>query len=236
MLLRAYLPKLITALFGGLFIAAGIITFNDAVLFDLLFIGVLVFTALICRKDINVLGVITIIFLLRALDEAVWFFINGNIETKLLLYSFSLGISYYLRHDWAAKLLLIVTLIISSIEVYWFASAYPPPEIYWNIALIIVTLIARNLIFSRVSITENWFNLRSKSINLDWTIFRLYGLSLILQVAVVLEYLIRHLTNSPHLLVFYSAIPYIMQVISILAIWVTFQESYKLLLPRLLKA
>ncbi|WP_254700737.1 hypothetical protein [Paraglaciecola mesophila] len=225
-----------TALFGGLFIAAGILTFQNPAAFDILFIAILIFTASICKNDTDVLGVITIILLLRALDETVWFFINGNVETKFLLYSFGLGISYYLRHDWAAKLLLVVTLIISAIEIYWFITEYPPPEIYWNVALIIVTLIARNLIFSRVSITESWFNLSSKSINLDWTIFRLYGLSLIVQVLVVLEYLIRHLTNSPQVVFFYYANPYIMQVISMLAIWVTFQESYKLLLPRLLKA
>ena len=45
MLLSHYLPKILTALFGGLFVSLGIYTFGNALLFDRIFIGVLIFTA-----------------------------------------------------------------------------------------------------------------------------------------------------------------------------------------------
>ena len=237
MLLRAYLPKLITALFGGLFIAAGIITFNDAVLFDRIFLGVLIFTAVICRKDVDVLGVILIIFLTRAVEELVWLHLNESGFIKILIYLACLSISFYLRHNWASKIFLGVSLLTSFIEIYWLSIEYDPPEIYWNMILVAITLISRNLIFSRVSITEHYFKkFQPKSINLDWIIYKLFGLSLIIQIIVVLEYVIRHLFDLPKLVIFYYASVYAIRAIGTLSIWAIFNESYKQLAPKFLKA
>lgn len=73
MLLSHYLPKILTALFGGLFVSLGIYTFGNALLFDRIFIGVLIFTAVICRKNIDVLGVVVILVAFTLLDEAGWY-------------------------------------------------------------------------------------------------------------------------------------------------------------------
>ncbi len=236
MLLRAYLPKLITALFGGLFIAAGIITFGNALLFDRLFIGILFFTGFACRKDVNVIGIVLIILIQHILEELAWIYLSNNELVKIFIYGMCLILAFRLRHDHIAKFVLLFTLSIFGAEVYWLVIEYPAPQIYWHMSLIGLNLLVRNLIFSRVSITEYYLKKTATSINLDWTIYRLYGLSIIIQSAIVIEYLIRHLGNFEDLLFFYSSNAYFMHGIATLAIWAIFNESYKLLLPKLLKA
>ncbi|MFT6898385.1 MAG: hypothetical protein ACJA13_002806 [Paraglaciecola sp.] len=238
MLLRTYLPKIMTALFGGLFIAAGILTFNDSFIFDRLFIGVLIFTVVFCRHNINVVGVILIIFIFRALEELAWVFLEDTVTTKLFLYLFCFYIAYRLRYDWLAKLFLTLTALVSSVEIYWYFANYSAPEIYWYMALGAATLTARNLVFSRVSITELYFPKfkNVKSINLDWTIYKLYAFSMLVQTAVILEYLIRHLFNKSQFVLLYYSNSYIVHGIAVLGIWAIFHESYKQLLPKLLKA
>jgi len=76
MLIRAYQPSVITALFAGLFIATGILTFGNALIFDRLFIAILIFTALVCTSNINVVGSIAILALERLLEELFWFLLH----------------------------------------------------------------------------------------------------------------------------------------------------------------
>tara|TARA_R110000772_G_scaffold255930_1_gene372273 strand:- start:343 stop:1053 length:711 start_codon:yes stop_codon:yes gene_type:complete len=236
MLIRAYLPKIITALFGGLFIAAGILTFGNALIFDRLFLGILLFTGFVCRKDINVIGIVVIILMQHILEEFAWIYLSNSELVKSFIYIACLFLAYRLRHDKIAKFVFVFIIAVVGIELYWYVTEYVAPQIYWHMSLIGLNLLVRNLIFSRVSISEHYLKKSAKSINLDWTIFRLYGLSILIQVAIVTEYLIRHLANVDSLLVLYHSNAYLMHGIATLAIWAIFNESYKLLLPRLLKA
>ena len=63
MLVRAYLPQILTTLFGGLFVFLSIVTFGNALAFERFVISLLIFTGLVCRKDINVVSVIIILVL-----------------------------------------------------------------------------------------------------------------------------------------------------------------------------
>ena len=186
------------------------------------------------------LGVITIIFLLRTFEEITWLYLGDSNLTKFVIYPSCIIISFYLRYDWAAKIFLYIGILASTTELYWLYEDYQAPQIYWNMTLVAITLISRNLIFSRVSITEHYLSkimrLEAKSINLDWIIYRLYGLSLILQIIVILEYLIRHLFGASELVLFYYSSAYAIRAISTLSIWAIFNESYKQLAPKSLKA
>jgi hypothetical protein len=236
MLVRAYLPPIMTALFGGLFIAAGILTFGNAAIFDRLFIGILVFTAVTCRKNVNILSVVAIILLQRALEECAWSFLTDTYLIKIALYSFGFWLVYYLRHDWITRVLLTSLILVSVAEIYWYINDDLAPQVYWNIGLMIFDVIIRYLIFSRFSFVELWFKGRAVSINLDWTIYKLSAIAIIVQCAIITEYLIRHILELPNLLLVYSAYPYAMHIIATIAIWATFHESYKQIAPKLLKA
>lgn len=236
MLVRAYLPNFLTALFGGLFIAAGILTFGDSFIFDRLYIGVLIFALVVCRTNINVVSVVVIILIQLALEHLAWMFLSENYFIKCLLYSAAFWAAYSYRYDWVIKTIVPITILVSVSEVFWYVTDYPAPQIYWHIAIMISNLITRYLLFSRVSFVEDYFPGKGESINLDWIIYKLSALTIIVQALVVFEYLARHILGFSSILFIYYSYPYLIQGIGTIALWSTFNESYKQLLPRLLKA
>ncbi|WP_158968508.1 hypothetical protein [Paraglaciecola sp. L3A3] len=235
MLIRAYLPKFITALFGGLFIALGIYSFGNAQIFDRVFLAILIFTAIVCRENINVVSVIVIITIQLMIDELAWPLINHLPYFKLILYLFSFWAIYYLSHDKLINLILPVLVLASAAEVYWQITDYPAPQITWYIWLMLSNLLLRHLIMIRVGLIDEYFSSKGLSINLDWLMYKMALFTSIVHAAMLIEYLIRHIANMPNILVVYTVFPYILQGISTLYIWVIFHESYKLLLPKLMK-
>lgn len=238
MLLAHYLPKIITALFGGLFIFAGVYTFGNAELFDRIFIGVLIFAAIVCRKNINVLGVLIILVLQRGLDELAWFIFNTDFEltTKILFYALALTSAYFLKYDSISKLLFSCTILALCAEVYWYVSDQNSHKIHWYLASMNIALLVRHALFMRVSYTEDFFPSKAGSINLDWHIYKLNALASIVLAFTLIEYMIWGVFNFSNADVMYTAMPFMTHAISTYAIWITFNESYRLLLPRLLKA
>lgn len=237
MLLHAYLPKLITALFGGLFIAAGVLTFGNALVFDRLYIGILIFTAIVCHKNINVVGIILILLLERVMEELAWTILFNSYLTKVLFYSIAFYVIYLLKYDNLTKILAITCLSSVFAEIYWYITSYNSPEIQWYIIIIALNSFIRHMIFLRVSYTEEIFPTKEViSINLDWVIYKLNAAAIIVQALVLFEFLIRHLFGLSNILIFYTLSPYAMHVIATYTIFITFSESYRLLLPRLLKA
>jgi hypothetical protein len=237
MLLRAYLPKLITALFGGLFIAAGVLTFGNALIFDRLFIAILVFTGIVCYKNINVVGLVLILLLQRVLEEFAWTILSNTYLIKILFYSIAFYVIYLLRYDKITNILAVTCFCSIGAEIYWYITSYNPPEIQWYIVIISLNSFIRHMIFLRVGYTEQVFpNKEVMSINLDWVIYKLNAMAIIVQALVLFEFLFRHLFGLKNILLFYTLSPYAMRAIATYAIFITFSESYRLLIPRLLKA
>jgi hypothetical protein len=236
MLARVYLPPFITALFGGLFIALGIVTFGDADTFDRLFVGVLIFTLIICRNNIDIVSLLAIIFLQRIMQELAWSSLSDGVILKELLYSLAIVMMYTLRYDPLVKWLAAILALTICAEIYWYITDYPAPELYWQIILLLSCLFTRYMIFSRVELVQRYLTRTSQSTNLDWIFYKLIGTTAIVQAAIIFEYLIRHILGLSQVLVVYYSYPYIVHSIATFAIWATFHESYKLLLPKLLKA
>lgn len=67
-----------------IFIAAGIFTFGNALIFDRLFLGIIVFTAILCRRDVNVLSVTAIIFLQHLIEQLAWLYLPSTYLMKEL--------------------------------------------------------------------------------------------------------------------------------------------------------
>jgi hypothetical protein len=236
MLIRAYFPQILTALFGGLFVAAGIITFGDAKTFDRLYLVILIFTAIVCRENINVVSIVFILFLQVTIDEIVWLTLGELYIFKIFSYSFVLWSIYYFRYDWVIKIILPSVTLVAGSEFYWYFSNYQPPQISWYIWIMSSNLIIRYLIFSRVRMVDKFFPEKGASINLDWIIYKLSALTILVQAGILMEYLARHVLGYSNVLLVYFSYPYIIQGIATLSIWAVFNESYKLLVPRLLKA
>ena len=156
MILRAYLPKIFAALFGGLFVAAGVFTFGNALVFDRLFLGVIVFTAILCRQDVNVLSVIAIIFLQHIIEEFAWLYLPSSYIIKVLVYIFGFWLVYYFWYDWTSKILTLCLILGVSTEVYWFVIEYDPPQTFWYVCIIMICISMRHLVFLRVNLVENY--------------------------------------------------------------------------------
>jgi len=236
MILRAYLPKFLTALFGGLFVALGILTFGNSNVFDWFFLSVLIFTAIVCRNNINIVSIVLILFIQLALNQVVWFALSEHYLVVIFFHVLALWTIYQFKYDWVAKIMLLSVIIVITSEVYWFFTDYPRPQISWYIWLMTSNLFVRYLIFIRVGIVDSYFPEKGRSTHLDWIIYKLSALIILIQAVLIMEYLGRHVLNLSNALLIYYSYPYLFQGIATISIWVVFNESYKQLLPHLLKA
>lgn len=239
MLLSHYLPKILTALFGGLFIFAGVYTFGEPLLFDRLFICILIFTAFVCRKNINVLGVVVILVIQRLVEETAWTIseLEFTDAAKALFYLASIALYWFIKYDKLSRLLLVALVLSLAAEFYWLALSQPAPQVYWYVALLSSYAFVRHLFFMRVTYMQDWFKNRTvESINLDWQIYKLNAFFVLLQFLMVLEYLVRGIFNLPSLLFVWHSYAYISQLCYTYLVWVIFLESYKLVAPKLLRA
>jgi hypothetical protein len=236
MLIRAYLPQTLTALFGGLFVFLGITTFGNAWAFDRIYVSLLVFTGLVCRKDINVVSVIIILVLQLLWENLAWnLFVDENL-VKVTLYLAALYAAYYFRYDWLAKMVATIVIIASICEIYWYSNNYNAPEIYWYTWIMISNLLIRYLVFCRVSFVDKYYPKKGESVNLDWVIYKLNAALTILQAAMIFEYLSRHLLGFGDILIVYYSYSYIIHIIGTITIWAIFSESSKRIISKLLKA
>lgn len=217
---------------------AGIYTFGNGLLFDRLFICVLVFTAVICRNNVNVLGVVIILVIQRLVEETAWSISELDYQTiiKAAFYFLALLSCWAFWYDIIAKLLLSVLILSIGSEFYWIYTQASAPEIYWYVGLIASNLFVRHLIFMRVSYTEDFFPHQTQSINLDWHIHKLNAVAACVLSLLIFEYFVRSVLGFERIVLVYSYASYALQAIATYAIWVIFYESYKMLIPRLLKA
>ncbi|WP_153886354.1 hypothetical protein [Aliiglaciecola lipolytica] len=230
---------MITALLGGLFIFAGIYTFGNPLLFDRLFICILVFTAIICRKNINVLGVVIILVIQRLVEETAWSI--SELEyvdlIKAAFYFLSITVYWKIKYDNASRLLLCGLIISISAEFYLIFKHQEAPEIYWYVALLASYLFARHLFFMRVAYMSDIIpKQKVESINLDWQLYKLNAFFALLQLLMIAEYVIRAVFGFKNILFVWSSYPYLAQLCYTYLIWIVFYESYRLLIPKLLRA
>jgi hypothetical protein len=236
MFIRAYLPQVIKSFVGGVFLLLGILTFGNAIDFDKLHTGMLIFTGIICRKNINIVSVVILLLLQLLWEGLIW---QPPIDTdfvKIFVYACAFGMTYYLRHDWVVKIILPTLILAIVSETYWYLTNYSSPEIYWHIWIMASNLLLRYLIFIRVGIVDNYFQDKGLSVNLDWVIYKLGAFMIIIQVTMILEYILRHITDLPNMLLVYYSYSYLVHGIATIVVWAIFSESFKQLLPRHLKA
>ena len=237
MLVNHYLPKILTALFGGLFLFGCLYSFGNPFVFDRIFIGVFVFTAIVCRNNVNVLGVVAILILQRLLEETAWSISELDYQyiVKPIFYLVAVYAYWSFKYDPISKVLLAALIISLGAEFYWQYNDINPPQIYWYTGVIVSSLFVRHLLFVRVSYTSDLFPKQAESINLDWGMHKINGITPFIQLLNIVEFIVRNVTRDNSILYVYTAYPYVLQIIAGYAVWLVFYESYRLLLPKLLK-
>jgi hypothetical protein len=236
MILHAYFPKIITTLLGGALVYLGIITFGNALAFDLIYVSTLIFTGLVCKKDINVVSIITVLIFQLIWESLAWNILVDENPAKVLFYLTAFYTVYCLRYDWLAKIAVTVVFIASLSELYWYFNDYSAPEIYWSILIMVSNILIRHLVFYRVSFVDRYYPSKGESINLDWIVYKLSAALTILQAIMIFEYLSRHLLGLDNILLVYNAYSYIIHCIGIITILAIFIENFKRLIPKRIKA
>lgn len=236
MFMRSYLSTVLTALFGGLFVYFGIATFGNGEAFDRLFIFIFIFTGIICKNNIDVLGIVLILAFERILEEIFWFSTQDIWYSKVAVYSCLAILFYQLRYDAMSKLSIPCLVLSICAELFWFATDYQStPEIYWYNIIIGQSMVVRFLLFSRINLSQRIFNKRAKSINLDWIIHQVTSMFIVIETLNILEYMLRHVFEFKVTIV-YVCYPFAMQAISTFILWAVFNETNKILKKRILSA
>ncbi|WP_281559822.1 hypothetical protein [Thalassomonas sp. RHCl1] len=235
MLLKALSEKALTAVLAGLLLAMGIITFDNARLFDWLYFAILAFVILLSRKNINIAGIVLILILGKFADEAGWHLLADNLPSRLFVYLSLLTTLVIIKEEEYRKPVAILFFLALCSEIFWFVSDYGGPEIYWHLIEINILILLRHYLFVRVFFTSRLFPGLSKSLELDVEVHDVMTAFMFIHALTVLEYLVRHLFGLDIKLVWsFNAV--IFHVLKVYLVYVILHGSAQLSLANKLNA
>lgn len=211
MIFRQYFDRAVTSLLAIAFLTLALLSFGYAQYFDRLFIIFLLVLILFNISKANIVS-IAIIFLLERFFEEVVFFFSTYLYIKPLIYLLSLWLIKVFWYDPLIRRIILPTIIICIIsEIYWYLTGHIAPKIYYYIAMMSLNIITRHLIFLRVPIFKQLQamalvrNIVSQPITqtpVDLPLYYIAMVNILVVVAMISEYLIRHLTSLKPLLVY----------------------------------
>lgn len=237
LLLEPYIKHLVTALLGGFFLALGIFSFGEPLLFDRLFFSLLFLIVYAFRKDINLLGIISIIIVERLSEEIAFLLVLDNWILKLATY----GLAFYvLKMRMKDSLFIPVSvclLMTIGAELYWLFTDYKFLNTHWYAFLISLNLLVRKAISSRVFLTIEHFDVSGDCtpLKVDFYIYQLAGVFAIINMFMLAEYGVRHLL-SIDLLFVYTYYSMVTQALAFVLLFVIADQSIKVTRSRLIQA
>tara|TARA_R110000787_G_scaffold67328_11_gene150757 strand:- start:881 stop:1609 length:729 start_codon:yes stop_codon:yes gene_type:complete len=211
MIFRQYFDRAVTSLLAIVFLAFALLSFGYAQYFDRLFIIFLLVLILFNISKANIVS-IAIIFLLERFFEEVVFFFSTYLYIKPLIYLLSLWLIKSFWYDSLIRRVILPTIVICiTCEVYWYLTNYSAPRIHSYIAMLMLNIITRHLIFLRVPLFKQLQaltlirNIVSQPITqtpVDLPLYSIAMINILVVVAMIAEYLIRHLTPLESLFVY----------------------------------
>lgn len=235
MFLKALSEKALTAVLAGLLIAVGIITFDNARLFDWLYFAILAFVVLLSRNNINIAGIVLIIIAGKFIDEAGWHLLDDNLPSRLFVYLSMLATIVIIKEEEYRKPVAILFFLSLCSEIYWLVSGYDGPEIYWHLFEVTLLILVRHYVFMRVFFTSRFFPNLSKSLGLDVEVHDVITVFMFIHALTILEYLARHLFGFDILIV-WSCNAIIFHVLKLYLVYVILHGSAQLSLANKLNA
>lgn len=215
MILRQYIGTGITSLLAVLFLTIALLSFGYAQYYDRLFIIFLF--GLICFNihNANIISIALIFLFERSLEEIV-FFSSSYLFIKPLIYLLSLWLIKLFWYDKLIRRVILPTVIICIIsEIYWCLTDYKAPRIHSYIAMLMLNMATRHLIFLRIPIFRKFQRLAFikstvtqplKHTSVDMQLYSLAMVNIVVVTTMIAEYLLRHLTPLKPLFIynFYS--------------------------------
>lgn len=220
----------------GLLLSVLLLNFGDALVFDRIFLALLVVATFISfpiNKD--TFSILAIVCLFFALEELHWLIITEDllfpvgtqsVWLKLYCYGLCLTACYLQRFEKISIAIAVVTFIGLGFEIYWLYFDLSAIEMYWFVLTSALALLARHALFYRPHILHSKF-----PDNPDWTFSQLdydfdvfLKLLLILEAVMIIEYLVRYATDNSDITFVYNGYSYIAQGITLYLLLSTFFE------------
>tara|TARA_R110002167_G_scaffold3583_4_gene17370 strand:- start:11139 stop:11867 length:729 start_codon:yes stop_codon:yes gene_type:complete len=215
MILRQYIGNGITSLLAVIFLTIALLTFGYAQYFDRLFIIFLLSLIFFNIHNANIIS-IALIFLLERFFEEIIFFSSSYLFIKPLIYLLSLWLIKLFWYDKLIRRIILPTVLMCIIgEIYWYLIDYNAPRMHSYIAMLMLNMVTRHLIFLRIpifkkfqtlSFIKNIVRLPLKHTSVDIQLYSLAMVNILVVVIMIVEYLLRHLTSLEPLFIynFYS--------------------------------
>lgn len=237
LLLKPYIKHLVTALLGGFFLALGIFSFGEPLLFDRLFFTLLFLIAYAFRKDVNLLGIICIIVTERLSEEIAYLFILDSLPLKIVTYGLALYVLKVRMKDSLFIPVFVCLLMTIGAELYWLLTDYKFLNTHWYAFLIGLNLLVRKAISSRAFLTVEHFDVSDDCtpLKVDFYIYQLAGVFAIINMFMLAEYGVRHLF-SIDLLFVYTYYSMVTQALAFVLLFVIADQSIKVTRSRLIQA
>ncbi|MGY8897753.1 MAG: hypothetical protein ACKVI8_06945 [Paraglaciecola sp.] len=235
MIIRAYTGIVFSGLVLLGCIALGVITYNEPRNFERASFLFLIFTAYVCKHDKDLLSVIGILAISYFIDHLMLLAAENLTWWNFIMYQCAAAIIFTLWRDKLSKLSAIVLALVVLAEIYWGLTNYQKPDLSLAVGKLAFALIVRHVFIHRPDYIERFFNYDGDYIAVDKKFRDLYAVYILIEIANIAEYLIRHTTQYKPLIV-YQTYPFIIQIISTLSLWFVLHYSQKTWLKKTLKA
>lgn len=170
-----------------------IVSFGHPAVFDKVVIGLLVILFVTNYHQKAVVTVISILLVDRLVGLAIFEFIEATSLFKVIIYSLVSLIVVIFKKQWLSKITLASLSIALPAEIYWFNSGYSAPALYYYYIVLAQIIVVRYLLLQRAGLFFKWIKTRPSS--MDYNLSEVYFLSGIINVFMIFEYLLRHLTG-----------------------------------------
>ena len=223
-LLKSYwIETIAPILLFGIFIILVYMSFGHPMYFDALFVVAMLAVFTTYKRNKNLFFNLMIFFIIRFILEGAFVFSDSELS-KLLYYVSSIVLIILLKHDkHVIAIVAPVTLLSIGVELYWALTGYIGPDLHYYIISISLNCVLRFFLVFRSHI--KWLSdVEAKSLPFEYTLYKLVAASNLVVVAMVLEYMVRHLTQLSPMFV-YEAYSYVLQVIGLFVLYLFMKHA-----------
>jgi hypothetical protein len=197
--------------------ALAIVSFDNPVIFNISFVALLLIVGLVNFDNKNVVSLFLILVVDRAVGQVAGQLPDANLFGKLAIYAFVISIIVILRYQTLSKWVLVSLAIVIPVEIYWYTVSYEAPAIYFYYIGMMQIIALRYFLLMRMGFFRRWKNIEPQ--NMDYNLSELFQLSGFLNLAMLAEYLLRHLLSIDIMWV-YESYEYVQHGLSALAMMV----------------
>ncbi len=175
MFLSPNVYKVLSIIFTGCLLGLGLYTLGNELVFDQLYLIFLSLIALYARKNVNLLGIVAILILAKALEQLIYTALAMNNNTQWALYIVGFLSLLVFKKERCFRYYFALLLVSLFNDLYAMYSVSSNHSIIWYLFLTLNAFITRRLIMKRPFITVRYFPDKVEPIALDHFIYGLFG-------------------------------------------------------------